>query len=135
MSPATDSRKFCHLTVTQPDFALGFVSSSNRSVVFDSQQESSNQDCDRAWCRWTGFCRQGGLSADPFLTGLSPVGQEFFCRACFSCIRSSEWTPSVALLMGSVSNQWSQTLWGKLQATWLRCFGTISNRVPFTSRA
>jgi len=38
-------------------------------------------------------------------------------------------------LKESVKSQWSQALCAKPQATWLRRLGTISNRVPCTSRA
>ena len=38
-------------------------------------------------------------------------------------------------LQASVRNQWSRALCAKPQATWLRRLGTISNRVPCTSRA
>jgi hypothetical protein len=38
-------------------------------------------------------------------------------------------------LQASVKSQWSQALCAKPQATWLRRFGTICNRVPCTSRA
>jgi hypothetical protein len=50
--------------------------------------------------------------------------------------RASEITtgPPAELLMASVRAQWSQALCKKPQATWLRRFGTISNRAPFTSR-
>jgi hypothetical protein len=43
--------------------------------------------------------------------------------------------PPVASMMASVSDQWSQALCKKPQAMWLRRFGTICNRAPFTSRA
>jgi len=41
---------------------------------------------------------------------------------------------STGSLRESVSSTWRQALCGRPQATWLRRFGTISNRVPFTSR-
>jgi hypothetical protein len=42
--------------------------------------------------------------------------------------------PPVESMMASVSDQWSQALCRKPQATWLRRFGTICNQAPFTSR-
>ena len=38
-------------------------------------------------------------------------------------------------LQASVSSQWSQALCAKPQATWLRRFGTVTNKAPCTSRA
>ena len=72
-------------------FVIGFVRSSNLSLVFDSRTEGSNESYDRAWRRWLGFCAQAGRSHDPFLNKLSAAGQEVIILSYITCLRTTQW--------------------------------------------
>jgi hypothetical protein len=63
-----------------------------------------------------------------------PSTNKAFSPKLFSkpCAPSSG--PPPARLTDCVRNQWSQTLCGKPQASWVRRFGAISNRAPSTTR-
>ena len=67
---------------------MGFIRSSNRSLLFDSQPEDSNGESyeDRAWhCRLE-FCAKAGRSHDPFLNQLSAVGREVIIGSFVTCL-------------------------------------------------
>jgi hypothetical protein len=115
------------------DTILVHASATNHRVIFDSQQESSNESFDRTWRRWRGYCKHVGYSTDPHLTKLSVNERSLFIRAFLDFYRQAAWDPVVDF-WGRVASQWSRALCGKPQATWLRRFGTISGSAPCTSR-
>jgi hypothetical protein len=98
--PRPDSGEFQNITVTQQHFLLGFVHSSNRSIIFDSRTEESNESKDQTWRRWLGFCAKAGRSHDPFLNQLSPDGQELLVRSFITCLRTARWEKGSEVIKG-----------------------------------
>jgi hypothetical protein len=82
----------------------------------------------------------GSISATPVDSGITPTSLEypqtdpsFSAAPSYPFIGSPIGTAPESLL-GNVRDQWSATLSELPQATWLRRFGTVSNKAPFTSR-
>jgi hypothetical protein len=71
---------------------MGHSSAANRGIIFDSKQEGTHEDKDRAWRRWRGFCRASGNHADPFLTDLSPRERDVYAKSFVQCYRTADWT-------------------------------------------
>jgi hypothetical protein len=94
------SGEFQNITVTQRHFLLGFVHSSNRSIIFDSRTEESNESKDRTWRRWLSFCAEAGRSHDPFLNQLSPDGQELLVRSFITCLQMAQWEKGSGVIKG-----------------------------------
>jgi hypothetical protein len=63
-----------------------------------------------------------------------PATSKNFCSEPFSPPTELETGANPDDFLGSVESLWLRTLSEKPQVTWLRRFGTISNRAPFTSR-
>jgi hypothetical protein len=79
-------------------------------------------------------------SAEPWETTLTPSSllylqeSETFVPSPLYSVTVQPNGPFTGSLKESVSSTWRQVLCGRPQATWLRRFGTISNRAPFTSK-
>jgi hypothetical protein len=71
---------------------MGHSSAANRGIIFDSKQEGTHEDKDRAWRRWQGFCRASGKHTDPFLTDLSPRERDVYAKSFVQCYRTADWT-------------------------------------------
>ena len=70
-SAGTGAGELSNLTVAQRSSLLRHTSAANRSIIFGSCREARNEDADRLWRRWVGFCRASGSGSDLLITMLS----------------------------------------------------------------
>jgi hypothetical protein len=91
---------------------MDHASTASRQIIFDGQQEASNENWDRVWRRWGNFCSLGGLKTDRFLTSLRPDKQELFLRSFLQLYRTAQWSrdsklegrPSTPVVGSTVQN-------------------------------
>jgi hypothetical protein len=90
--PPTDTGKLQKLSASSKHITLGHSRPANHGIIFDSKQEASHENHDRAWQRWIGFCTKAGLASDPFVTQLHPEERTLICKAFLACVQSSKWS-------------------------------------------
>ena len=83
-----------NIPVAQRNIILGHTSSANRRIIFDGQQESSNESYDRLWRRWKGYCDHVGYRGDVYLDKLSIDERGLFTKAFLSFYQTAEWSKS-----------------------------------------
>ena len=86
-----DSGELRNLTAAQRDIILDNSSAANRFIIFDEQEEGSNESHDRTWRRWVGFCTSIGDARDPLLSTLFLIKQEHLGRTFISLSQTAAW--------------------------------------------
>jgi hypothetical protein len=92
--PTARSPHLCRLSASQRGFVLRHVSSANRRIIFDLQQEPAHEKRNQTWRRWKYFCRRTGRANNLFLNCVPFDEQELLLRAFLSAYRVGAWSKS-----------------------------------------
>jgi hypothetical protein len=94
---SANSRELRHLTPAQRAFIIRGTRAVNDRIVHESVQPKTNEDRDRTWRRWIGFCSKAGI-VDRLLVGIPDSSKELIIRSFLCAYQVSHWDKSGRIL-------------------------------------